>query len=323
MAYDVFKIMVGDPTQRSINAGQISRDRSKVTNISSSIVLPSPAKVFGNYTMVWGKRISPESPNKVILDASDPNYHGELQFLEYGKEGGQLIPIRYIKGCNSLDADYQNNRIRVSQESIKESSMIVLESGVQEFNPKTDGMFITFLKVHSQCEQSVSKDKSRYTKFSYSIINEDTEKPKQIRQQEKMFDAGAIVRSLDNDPKSMISLHSILGGESVVGVRVEKGKDYNLYLGLLQYASDYGDIFIAKVEDFKKEASDLFLKAETMGILDLTKKGEIAYIDKQQKRNILISDLEGKDKAMVNWVVSNCYRVNAYEAIQTLKNRIK
>jgi len=316
-----YRIMVGDPTTRDVQVGTINKRRDKVMETVSNMSIPSPAVIISNYVLAWGKRVNPAKPDKIIQDVSDADYFGEVVPMKWGEDGGQPIALRCLKGTKSLDVEFQNNRLKIAKQIIDNEAMLVLESGENVFHESTDKPMIEMLKVHYKNKHSKSKD-PQFRTFSYYEVDNSTEKPKAIRRQEQSIEAGSIVRGLDTDMKSLRNLCAIMGGANAVGNIDDEKKDYDIYKGMLGYATEYGDIFIAKLDAFKKEVSDLFTKADTYGILDTTKDGVIILTDAKGKKTTLIDGIDAKAKNTVAWVVSNCFNNKAYEAINALKNHL-
>lgn len=272
---------------------------------------------FPNMTEVWGVRLDktgkkPTSP----LAVTDSNYAGKIEWLEWGKEGGCAIVARWLSGYDTLDYQYQKLVLK-ADDKIKEDSeewFIVLKTGPNEFDEVVDKNKVELLKITSYNQDSKSKNPNIVgsmfkEKNEYAELKEDGKKI------DEKFDAITVVKSAAKD-SSLNSLKNLSKALSKL-VTVDL-TDENIYEELLKIADAQPDIFLGQVEEHKRWVSNIFVKADSFKLLDLTKDGVIAA-GKDIKEHIA-TGLPVKGRNMLDYILENCFEEEASKTITLLKN---
>ena len=282
------------------------------------MLIPTPAKLISNYFPVWARRVNTKDKNTPITDVMDKDYNGELEYLEWGHETGEQIFIRHLTGTKSLDAQYQELRLKMKPK--EDDAMIVLEAGQNEFDYRTQSSLIELLKQHYKHKGSKSKD-PKYKTFLYWEVD-SSNKEKATKKIEQSSEGTALVRSLDMKPANLRTLFSIMGGVKVMPNVTDIKSDTQVYTSLLLLAHEKGEMFYNRIDEFKREISDAFVKAESYSILDLTLNGTITITSNGKKVKILES-IPAKGEGMKDWIMQNFHEPNAYDAINQLKNHLQ
>jgi hypothetical protein len=274
-----------------------------------------------NRSELWGCRLDksgnmPENP----LNVKDTNYSGKVKWLKWGDPKGTLIVARFLKGYNTLDLQYQNlvlnadANIRETDESSSDAFFLMLQSGLNEFDEATDPLKIEYFKVHHYNQNSTSRN-PEHINFMFKEKDDVAEQTFEAKTIDQKWDAVAIVKNAakDNSLQSLKNLCKALGK-----VIDEVPSDETIYNVLLQVADEKADVFLGQINEHKKWISNLFVKADSFKLFDLTKDGTIVAGD--TKKEILATEVPAKGEGMKQWLLENCFEEKASQAIYTLKN---
>lgn len=272
---------------------------------------------FPNMTEVWGVRLDkkgnvPESPLSVTDTA---NYSGKIKWLKWGAEGGCAIVARWLSGYDTLDYQYQKLVLKADDKISEDSDVwfMVLKSGLNEFNEATESTKSELLKITSYNRDSVSKNPD-VVGFMFHERNEAAEMKEEGKKIDAKFDAISIVKTAAKD-NSLIALKNLSKALSkLVTIDID---DENIYTEMLKLADTEPGVFLGQIEEHKRWISNMFVKAESYKILDLTKDGIIAA-GKDLKEPIM-SDVPTKGKKMLDYVLENCFTEASANAISKLK----
>ena len=284
-----------------------------------------------NKCMVWGRRFIKEANGKKRYEANEggpiefntPKYGGDIEFLKWGDQTGSAIEIRYLPQSRSLDVEYQDNiqRIRVDQD--KGLAQLELGAGQNKFDYETDYLKVEFLKVHPQNRDSVSKNPNPEIKgFTYYEVTDAMVNKHAIDSMESMIEAGYLIKSLSEKPHSIRSIFDIMVEAGVdFGQTNQLSNDGAIYESLLTLAQNHGSEFNRNLEDYKKGLSDLFEYAKSHNALDLTKDDVIA-LEVEKKKEIILSNAEGKKGGQLDWVLVNFHEEGVYENLKKFKSLV-
>lgn len=289
-----------------------------------------------NRTSVWARRVLPggkpkkdEKGNEIVLEVTDREYKGNLEFLDYGddKVGAQMIDIRYLQKSLSLDVQYQDNvqkLITVNSQGGDDSMFLQLTAGINQFDYKTDSIFIQHLKVHGQNRDSKSKNNNPSIKgYTFYEINDASDDSVAIRQEESKLETGMFVKSLSQTPGALRNLLEVLLENNVdfeelgIGSVTMLSGDSEIYKALLDYVKIKAGDFSFFIEKSKKELSDSIEKAKSYNVLDVTKKGFVGVLI-DNKPQIIYENAEIKGD-MIDWAMGNVFSPAVYEKTKHLK----
>lgn len=276
-----------------------------------------------NRARVWGRRLingKPKSDGEIEFNTI--GYKGELEFMDWGKDGGYAIDIRYLPQSRSLDYEYQTNVQKIVVNPEQDGAHIVLKAGENKFDPKKQDLLITFLKVYPQNRDSKSKNPDPAIKghVFYEVTDEHVDQTS-IKRIETSIAASKLVNDLSNKPDQLRNLFKVLGQRDEFGTTNLLSGDMQIYRVLLEYSNAHAADFFYLIEEYKRGVEDDFKKAESYQALDLTKDGHIS-LQVAGKKNLIISDLEGKGQGMVDWMLNHYYEEEVFKATQIFKELV-
>lgn len=320
------KVMVGTPTKDG-NPPADAYEKHMTSGVYSVI----------NRTKVWARRVLPNGKpflnkegEETVLEVTDKEYKGTLEFLKYGdsKVGSQMIETRWLPQSLSLDVQYQENVQKitsVNQEGKDEYAFLEFTAGRNQYDYKTDALLIQHIKVHGQNRDSKSKNPNPSIKgYTFYEVGEDADENVTIRQEESKLETGLFVKSLSQTKGSLTNLLEVLLENNVkfeeLGIKEVTllSGEGEIYVALLEYVKQKAGDFAYFIEKSKKEVSDLFEKAKSYSVLDLTKKGFVGVII-DNKPQIIYENTEIKGD-MADWVLSNFLLPAVYEKTKHFKS---
>lgn len=324
MAKEKFAIEAGNINRpETVERGIIEKGTGQtITNGEKIQTLLRRADIgVPNWTEAWGVRLDkkgevPAEP----LNIKDANYQGQIKELKWNDPAGCLIVCRYLKGYNSIDKLYQrevlNSDLNLSEdtEASLEAFYLMMQSGDNYFDPESDRYLVQMLRIHYMNESSVYKNPNESGSCMFREKNEAEQEQKDTKGYSAKFDALAIVNSASKDNtlgqlKNLFTIVQSLGND--------EPKDNDLYRYLSMLADNNPETFIGKVQEYKKEVSNLFEKAKSYNILDLTKDGNIAA--GKDKIELIGSDIPAKKEGMLDWVLVNHLDTKASDIVFKLK----
>ena len=285
-----------------------------------------------NRGRVWARRVldsgklpvDAQTKQEITCEVTNKDYHGKLEFLEWGKAalGAQAIEIRYLPQSQSLDVDFQDNiqKIKLDPEGKDGSAFIELASGENKYDTNKDALFISYLQVHPQNKDSKSKNPNPNIKgFMFFEVTDELTDTAAIKQSEAKITAGTFVVGLSTKQGQLKNLLEIFLNKNVdFGETNLLSNDVDIYKALLKFAEDRPGDFGFFINEYKKELSDSFEKAKSYNALDLTKNGFIAMLV-DNKPVIIYEGVEGKNNDMLDYVMANFLDNVIYERTKHLK----
>ncbi len=293
----------------------------------TEVPLEVGAHGFPNYSKVWGKRVILGEDKKPvngqgIVSLEDTRYKGDIQFLKYGEAGGYFIEVRYLDTCSTLDMQFQINRLKLTVKGDEDKWYIKLPPGENRINPVEKPMFVEFLKVH-HCNRSSRSKSPNATLVVYEEIGEETMDMTGIKVRESKGDAIFVVKNASLKVGQIKNLLKVIGeipegvGKPIDG-RASEQEIYNL---ILELADINPQFLLDRIENFKRGISDLFIKATSFNIMDLTKHGQIA-LEVAGKKEILLDKVpgNGNQEKILQWLFENYLNEDNFAALARLKD---
>lgn len=282
-----------------------------------------------NRCRVWARRVLPDGKlpkqgdSERPLEVNDPLYRGNLEFLTWGenKVGAQAIEIRYLSSSSSLDYDYQRNIQKIETRVEDGTDMLILTPGQNKFDTEKQALLIQMFKVHAQNRDSKSKNPDPQLKgFTYYEITNDNVDKASIARDEAAIDAGVFIKGLSTSESMQKNLLEIFLGYGVDFGEINLlSTETDIYRALLAMAKTSPDEMWKNIDRYKRELLDLFEKAISFEVLDLTKDGFIAMTVKG-KPQIIWKDADGKGKKMIDWVLDNFLEPSVYDQTKQFKS---
>lgn len=287
-------------------------------------ILINRARVWARRVMDDGKLAKGTDGGEMIVEVTTKDYHGKLEFLEWGKSalGAQAIEIRYLPQSQSLDTDYQDTiqKIKLDPEGKDGSAFITLSAGENKYDLNKGALFISYLQVHPQNKDSKSKNPNPNIKgFMFFEVTDEITDNAAIKQSEAKITAGSFVVGLSEKQGQLKNLLEIFIGRNVEFGNVDMlSNDLDMYKALLKFAEEKPGDFGFFINEYKKDLSDLFEKAKSYNVLDLTKNGFVGILI-DNKPEMVYENVEGKKEEMLDYVMENFLDNVIYERTKHLK----
>lgn len=317
-----YVISVGRDRIEEGQTGQIDRG-TRTPNKLTPVMIPVGGYFIPSTTMAWGRRVIDGKPraNKSMISPTDNDYKGEIEFLKWGHPDGEKILVQYLDGCSSFDKVYQEKRLNMLPSN--EESSIELQQGENRFNFDSEETKINFLKITSANKNSLSKDHTKIKGFVFRELDKDDEyNEKDVLKIASIGRAINVVSNIESKPGELKVLYDILGGKEAIPEVTDRKNEFQIYPALMKFAAYKESEFFQKIEEYKRKVSDMFSKAESYQLLDLTLNGSIQLSIDGKKKEIL-KDIPTKGDAMKDWVMENYTNADVAQMIQTLEADLK
>jgi len=321
MGNEKYVVYAGDERPAFIQANYIEKGSGQTRTEQGKkpqVYANRPGDVgFPNMTEAWGVRLNKkgEVPDTPLSVTDTANYAGKIKWLKWGEEGGCAIVARWLSGYDTLDYQYQKLVLKADDKISEDSDVwfITLKSGLNEFSEKTEVTKAELLKITSYNRDSVSKNPD-VVGFMFHERSEESELKDEGKKIDAKWDAISIVKTAAKD-NTLVWLKNLSKALSKL-VTVELD-DENIYSELLKLADTEPDVFLGQIEEHKRWVSNMFVKAESFKLLDLTKDGFIAA--GKDSKEVIASNLPVKGRKMLDYILENCFESEASTTISKLK----
>lgn len=315
-----YVIYAGDERPAFIKANHLEKDSKQTMTKQGNkdtFYANRPGDVgFPNMTEAWGVRLDkngkrPSEP----LSVTDKDYTGKIEWLEWGDKAGCVIVSRWLSGYDTLDFQYQKLVLK-ADERIKEDDdtwFIILQSGINEFDTVKDKLKVEHLGISSYNRDSKSKNPNVIGSMFF-VKDEQKEKVAEVKNIDAKIDAGIIVKTAARD-NSYSALRNLAKALSKIVTTLPADED--LYNELMRIVDSQPDVLLAQVNEHKKWVSNLFVKADSFKLLDLTKDGIIAAGN--EIKEPIMTDCPVKGKNALDYLLENCFEDKCATAISKLK----
>lgn len=316
-----FKIFVGENTTNVILRGY--PDNGKATLKDGTSVIEEEYNggdvTFPNYWEAWGVRTingKRKNAKDYPIEVNDPEYRGDIEFLEYPDTEGQTIYCRYVKGQTSLDYDYQTLRLNlVKKEQDEQNLLLVLARGEHKVEPAKDRTYALMLKIHPMNGNSRYKT-PRYTSSLYKEVNVYETQQANIRSMDIDFEAKSYVKASSTSFAKLKVLHKVLsdGGE----IKFDATDENTLYDALMIFANEKPSEVIRLCTKYKQDTTMLIELCKSHKQFDTAKNGEL--LAGSVKKEIILSDIDAsyKGEDMIQYLFDKAFEPKVFEAINKL-----
>jgi hypothetical protein len=320
-----YKIHAGTKREGS-NAimGDLERGRNDILKGKSTpVTIKAGTWGIPNGTQAWGVRLDKDGkiPDKA-LKAEDDKYNGQIKWLKWGDKQGTMIRARFVPGYETLDKDYQDNRLGIKivdgfLDDGNPIALITMPHGYSEYNEDENPALVQMLKIHHQNPNSIYTNPANDASPMYFEVTEDDNTDERSSLIETKGQCLLLVGAASNKPDNIRTLFEIVKDVNN-GATVSKDDASEVYKFLQSFADSDPRTFSNKINGYKTNVSATIEKGRAYNIFDLTKDGFIAAGEK--KKDIVLQDVPAKGDKMLDWAYDHCMEPSVYDGLVKLKS---
>lgn len=289
-------VLGAKPTE--IEEGFLNKTTGMPDGKTEKLVLQVGAIHYPNFSRAWAWQ---ETKNGIPT--------GKLVFHKWGekhdlgkKETAECRPveIRYLKGCISLDKQYQDNvlKMRVTDED----AQIVLVNGINDFDTAVEAPLIEMLKHHTFNKDNISRDPHNrditFQEYNPANLNQ-TQKSEMYRRNK----AERIVLEAEGSEERLVVLANLFDLDP-------KGQDEVIFQELLKEVLDF-DGFLRNIDITKARFKFMLEQLQNNRVLEFTPEGDAVLVIDDAKE-FLYKGIKDGDK--IQFLSDNVLEPEIYEA---------
>jgi len=295
-----YTIKVGISEPQEIEVGQLDKKTGLPKGPTEKAVSVLGLVSVPNYTKAWGKRTL----------GKDGKPTGEVTFLEWGAEGGEIIEVRALSACKSIDKQYQDSRKLFPTES---EYMIDLHNGLNNFDPVTQASLVQLLKIHSMNTDSKSCNPT-LTDKAFEEYDQEKVVSKELSETDILYNALDIVMSIKDNAKRLRVFAEIYGIDP-------QKQDKIILQELIASVKKNPSLFLKTIEEYHQEVQRVLVRANDLQLLNLGSPGDVILTTTDKP---IISGLDknvnGHEKLVE--VIHSALEPAIYDAITKIKAAI-
>lgn len=286
----------GSPNNSNVYEGILNKDAGVPEGDTVPVKLLLGALTIPNLSRVWGHRVKDKKTNL-------PN--GDIQFMEWGTDGGEVVEIRFLPNSSSLDKHYQDNvqKLKPADDDLE----LRLKIGLNDFDPTYQKPLIEMIKHHTFNGDNKSRDPQNKTVKFYlhdgaSLVKSKTAEIK-LRNEAEAYVLNAV------ETRTITVLAAVFGLDL-------KNDESTLEKILFEKVEENFKQFLDVIADHKTNLHAMLRDAEIEGVLSGTNDGEVAV--REDGKNIPLLDvLEFKQigDSPADFLISNFLDEDVYNAI--------
>lgn len=254
-----------------------------------------------NFSRIWGK---PEV-NK------EGKRTGKFAPMKWGDAGGQIMEIRYIPNCDSLDKMYQ---IQVGLLLKDEDAEIWLEYGINEFDVQNKAGLVAMLKLHTANSDSPCRDPENDF-ILFAEYDENKNITRAMKEDEILFEAMGIIMEAKDNPIKL----RVLG--AIYGIPAER-KDKLISTELMSRLKVNPLKFLEDKNNYIKMCQKVLIKANEFQLLDLSIPGEVRIYGEIE--GPIVTDLSAKlsGEKKLEYMLDNIIDPDIFEGIRRIMKAV-
>lgn len=310
-----FKIMVGPSRGSEALIGKLEKGQATISGQYRKAPPFNGYVMFPNYIQAWGRRvIDGKVPEGTRVEVNDLKYQGEIEWLKNDDNDGYLIYARYVPGQSSLDYQYQITRLGLPNiKNDEENAYRRLSYGEISIVPSKDKAWATFIQIHYMNQDSLAKMPTAEGNMWRMVKVLDTKKT-EAKEIDEAFKAVSIVKECADSFKKLDVLRIVIEKRHVLDY--DKTDETSMYDALILYANDKASEFMASVDDYKRNVSEVLSLSESFEVIDMKNKGELVAL--KPNKDILLTGIPAKGDKMIEWLFERCFNPDVHEAIEKL-----
>jgi hypothetical protein len=287
--YYTIKVGVGEPQEVLI--GEINKTTGLPDGSPQRAMSVLGAVAIPNYSKLYGKR-KRNADNKPT---------GEFEPVGWGEEEGEIIELRFLPNCKSLDKLYQDT---VGLKPTDRDGEILLANGINDFDTTKSPMLVAMLKLHTFNGDNKYRDPSNQN-IKFREYDEKKEVGKSAQQDELLYEAMAHVMAAKDNTKKLKVLAEVHGFDGLRQDAVLKGE-------LLAKARSNPQKFLEDHNTFTRLAAATLVKANDFQLLDLSIPGEVRLVDGDVLVSKINKSFVGAKK--LEYMAENIFDPEVYDA---------
>jgi hypothetical protein len=298
-----YTIQVGISEPQEVEVGTLNKKTGLPIGVTEKALSVLGVVTIPNFSRVWGKR-ELDKFNKPT---------GKITFMKWGEPGGEIIEVRRLKGSSSIDKLYQD---KAGYKPTDEDMEIVLNNGLNDYEPAGgEASLVALLKVHTFNGSSICRNPEN-KKVIFEEYDADKVASKILKGDEILFDAMQTIMSIKDNSKKLRVFAELYD--------IDSAKQDKVILNeIMSRLKANPSNFLDRIEDFKKEILPHVLRANELGLLNLSSPGEIIFdVDGLSPIKTGLKAL-ASDAQIMEYLVDNSLEPENFDAIERLKKAIK
>jgi hypothetical protein len=300
-----YTIIAGSKDPKPVEFGKLNKTTGMPQGETTKAFMAVGAILVLNFSRAWGKRVLPtgvKAKNEGSIQATDPNYRGEIEFLKWGASGGELIEIRYLKNSTSLDKQYQDvvQKLKPTDEDV----YVILRHGDNEFDEEREPQKARFLQVCAYNRDSVYKDP---TIWDWDFFESTDEADAVTKRSDLLTRNLASNTVLEASNETLAVLATIFGEDA-------RKLDKRLSEILVDKAEKDPKEFLAQIDRYKNNAGLKLRDAMEQQLIDVTGTKGIGYTGKDGLPKELPTE-GSTGAAKLEWVIANLLSPEVFEMV--------
>lgn len=302
MSKKYYSILVGGREPQKVEVGFLEKSTGLPKGQTSKALISVGKISIPNYSRVWGQLLKDKAGKET----------GEIKFMKWGEDGGQVVEIRFLPNSKSLSKQYQDNVLKLKPRD--EDSEIVLNYGINNFDTVTEAGKIEMLKRHTLNGDNESRDPNN-NDISFEEHDADKRVKDKTRAIEERNTATGIVLLCKEDSGALVVLAEIFDLDT-------KAQNDVLVEELLSKADFNPRLFNSILSDAKAKARLMLDKAVQYKIVDIESVDEEIQLITDGGRKKLFTEIEKGTKDKISWVADSYLVPDVYDAFKLLSQRV-
>lgn len=293
-----YSIMVMGAVPSEVEEGFLNKTTGMPDGQTSKMIMQVGAIQIPNFSRAWAWQ---ELKNGIPT--------GHIEFHKWGqkhdlgkKEQAECRPveIRYLKGCTSLDKQYQDNvlKMRVADED----AQISLVNGINDFDIATQGPLIEMLKHHTFNKDNASRDPNNRD-LLFCDYNPENLNKSQVSDMKRRNMAETIVLEAQGSEAKLVVLANLFELDP-------KAQDEVIFNGLLEEVKNF-DQFLRVIDITKLRFKFILEQLQSNRVLEFTQDGDAVLII-DDTRDFLYQGIQATDRIL--FLSENVLEPEVYEA---------
>lgn len=307
-----YTVIAGRRDPEDVEMGFLDKTTGLPKGTTQKVKVAVGAIMLPNYSRVWARRVSTNLKATNVVSVMDKDYKGKLEFLTWGDDRGELVEIRFIPQSQSLDKQYQEQVLKLKPGD--DDVFIVLNQGVNDFDPATEEGKISMIKHHTMNRDNESRDPNN-TEFDYIEYSIQSSKTS-IKQIEIRREAETIVLDAKEDENALKVLCAIFNLE-------ERMQDDRLEDVLMSKVQEDPHKFLSIIQNYKVSVHELMSTLAEEELLVLTSDNRIDIVVDGKKRPLFDDVAEEDPNKKIMWVINNILNPDVFEGIKDMEETKK